>query len=232
MEASLRRDQGHLPQALNLHEDALALARPEEVGIILLNQSVSRKESGDPEGALQSLEQAAGIIDGERQPRLRTVLCFNRASSLCKLNRAEEAVPLVAEARRLAERLRNEIDLIKAMWLDANCLAGLGKRKEALIRLEQVRQELGDRGRPFDFALASLDVAELYWEEGRFSEIKALAASILEIFKAQEVHREAIAAVILFHEAAKKERVSMELVRKLQEFLAKASTNPKLRFEG
>jgi tetratricopeptide (TPR) repeat protein len=95
MEASLRRDQGHLPQALKLHEDALALARPEEVGIILLNQSVSRKESGDPEGALKSLEQASSVIDGERQPRLRTVLCFNRASSLCKLNRAEEAVPLV-----------------------------------------------------------------------------------------------------------------------------------------
>jgi hypothetical protein len=118
------------------------------------------------------------------------------------------------------------------MWLDANCLAGRGNREEALIRLEQVRHELGERRRPFDFALASLDVAELYWEEGRFSEIKVLAASILEIFKAQEVHREATAAVILFHEAAEKERVSVELVRKLQEFLTKARTNPKLRFDA
>jgi hypothetical protein len=59
-----------------------------------------------------------------------------------------------------------------------------------------------------------------------------LAAEILEIFKAQQVHREAIAAVILFQEAAGKERGTAGLVRQLQDFLAKAKSNPRLRFEG
>lgn len=230
MEASLRRDQGHLPQALKLHEDALTLARPEEVGIILLNQAVTRKESGNPEGALESLEKAAGNIDGERQPRLRWVLRFNQASSLCALDRASEALPLVEEVRCLAERLRNEIDLSRTLWLEAKCLEGIGQREEALTRLDQVRRAL--EAHPFDYALASLDVVVLYREEGRFSEIKALSGSILTIFRAQKVHREAIAAAILFHEAAEKERVSLELVRQLQKFLAKAQTNPKLQFDA
>jgi hypothetical protein len=51
-------------------------------------------------------------------------------------------------------------------------------------------------------------------------------------FKAQQVHREAVAAVILFQEAAGKERVTAELVRQLQDLLAKARSNPRLRFEG
>lgn len=49
MEASLRRDQRLFPGALKLHEDALTLARSQEVGIILMNQAVTRKESGDPD---------------------------------------------------------------------------------------------------------------------------------------------------------------------------------------
>jgi transcriptional regulator with XRE-family HTH domain len=230
MEASLRRDQGCIDLALKLHEEALSRARPEERGIVLMNQAVTRKEGNDPEGALKSLEKAAGLIDGERQPRHRWVLRFNQATSLCLLGRAGEALLLVAEIRRLAEQLRNKIDLTRTLWLEAKCLAGLERQEEALVRLEQVRSAL--EANPFDYALASLDVATLYREEGRFAEIKELAGSILEIFKAQEVHREALAAAILFHEAAEEERVSMELVRRLQEFLSKARTNPRLRFQA
>ncbi len=231
MEASLRRDQGLFPRALKLHEDALKLARPGEVGIILSNQAVTFKESGDPESALRSLDRAVKVVNGDRQPRLRSVLLYNRASSLIVLGRAKEAVPLIEEVRRLAEQLRNEIDLLKTLWLDANCLAGLGRSEEALVKLEQVRNDLVEQGQPFDYGLASLDVALLYRKEGRFPEIKALAAEILEIFKAQGVHREAIAALILFQEAAETERVTLELVYQLQNFLAKARNNPQLRFE-
>lgn len=230
MEASLRRDQGRIELALKLHQEALLLARNEERGIILMNQAVTLKEGDNPEGALQSLETAAGLIDAERHPRHRWVLRFNQATSLCVLDRAAEALLLVDEIRSLAERLRNGVDLTKTLWLEAKCLAGLGKRQDALILLKQVQSAL--KTNPFDYALASLDVAMLYREEGRFAEIKGLAGSILEIFKAQEVHREALAAVILFHEAAQEERVSVELVRRLQEFLDKARNNPRLRFES
>ncbi len=232
MEASFRRDQGHFPRALRLHEDALKLARPAEVGIILLNLAVSLKESGNPEGALLSLDRAAQVIDSARQPRHRWVLQFNRATSLLKLDRANAAAPLVEEAQQLAEQLGNEIDLIRTTWLAANCLAALGQREEALVKLEQVRQEFETREHPFDYGLASLDVALLYREEGRFPEIKILAAAILKIFTAQQVHREALAAVILFQEAAENERVTVEMVRKLQDFLAKAKGDPRRKGGG
>ncbi|HWM90981.1 MAG TPA: hypothetical protein VN493_09460 [Thermoanaerobaculia bacterium] len=231
MEASLRRDQRLFPRALKLHEDSLALARPEEVGVIRLNQGFTLNESGDHEGALRSLERAAQVIDGDRQPRLRFGLRFNQASTLCALMRAGEAVPLVEEVRGLAERLRNEIDLLKTLWLEGNCLAGLGQREAALAKLEQVRREFEGRQHPFDYALASLDVAVLYREQGRFPEIKVLADEMLEIFKAQQVHREAIGAVILFQEAAAKEQVTKELVRRLKAYLSKAEGNPKLAFD-
>jgi tetratricopeptide (TPR) repeat protein len=145
------------------------------------------------------------------------------------LGRAAEAAPIVEEVRELAERLNNEIDLIKTLWLEGNCAAGLGRSEEALAKLEQVRHEFAVRELPFDYALASLDVALLYREEGRFPEIRELAGEILEIFKALNVHREALGAVILLQEA-ENERVTVDLVRRLQDYLSKARSNPDLRF--
>ena len=231
MEASLRRAQGHFSKALELHDRARKLARPEEVGIILLNKGVTSQEKGDLETALETFEEAAEFIDGERQPRLRLGLRFNHSESLRRLGRAEEAALLVEEVSRLAEWLRDDVDLIKTMWLRANVDAGLGRRKEALAALEQVRRAFEVRKLPYDYALASLDAALLYREEGRFAEIQALAQEILKIFQAQQVHREAVAAVILFQEAAAKEGVTAELVMHLQVYLSKARKDSKLRFE-
>src|SRR6185436_4457790 len=231
-EASLRQAQRLFPRALELHDEALALARPEEVGHFLLNKAGTLQDDGRQEEALQTLEKAAQEIDGERQPRLRFGVQFNRASNLLLLDRAEQAAPIVAEVRKLAERLRNDTDLLRTLWLEGSCAAGLGRGEEGLAKLEQVRHGFEERGNPFDYALASLDVALFYRKEGRFAEIKALAAEILEIFKAQQVHREAIAAVMLFQDAAENETVTAEMVRRLKDYLSEARSNLQLHFEG
>jgi tetratricopeptide (TPR) repeat protein len=230
MEASLRRAQRLFPQALKLHDLALKVARPEEIGFILLNKSATLEQKGDFEASIDVLDEAAHIINGELQPRLRCVLRFNQAANLSRLGRAREAAEIVPEVRELAERLRNDLDLVRTLWLEGNVAAGLGRRESAVANLEQVRRAFEDRKLPYDYALASLDLALLYREEARFAEIQALAGEILVIFEAQGVHREAIAAVILFQEAAKKEQVTTELVRRLADYLRRAEREPGLRF--
>lgn len=222
MEASLRRAQRQFQRAMGLHAEALALARPEEKGSILLNMAGTSQQQGHHEESLRVLTRATDAIDGERQPRLRYGALFNRASNLLLLSRSEEAALLVPEVRLLADRLCNAIDGIRTTWLEANCETALGRRRAALAKLEEVRQAFADIPMPFDYALASLDAVLIYREEGCLPEIKALAAEMLAIFRAQKVHREAIAAVILFQEAAEKERVTQETVQGLKDLLGKA----------
>lgn len=232
MEASLRRAQRRFPQALKLHSDALAVARPDEKGTILLNTAGTLQQQGKHEEALRTLAKVAEAVDGERQPRLLYGALFNRASNLLLLGRAEEAAPLVPEVRRLADQLGNGIDAIRTTWLEASCDTGLGRREEALSKLQEVRQAFAEKPLPFDYALASLDAVLLYREENRFAEIQTLAAEILEFFKAQKVHREAIASMVLFQEAAEKQRVTEALVQRLKDYLAKARRGPGVRFGG
>jgi hypothetical protein len=80
----------------------------------------------------------------------------------------------------------------------------------------------------YDAALASLELAVLYLEDGRTPEVKRL---MYWIFKGQGVHQEALAALRLFHEAATREEATAELARRLIEYLAKSRSHPGLLFE-
>jgi len=230
LEASLCRDQRRFNDALKLHDQALEVAGPDQKGIILLNKAYTLEEKGDYEASLEVLQQAACEIDEQRQPRLLFGVRFNFAGNLVRLSRAQEAIPIVAEVRELAERLRNDLDLVRTQWLEGNAVAGLGRRDEAIVALDQVRHDFVERKLPFDHALASLDLAQVYLKEARLADVQELAAEMVEIFQALNVQREATAALILFRDAAGKEAVTEDLLQRLQEYLKKARINPKLRF--
>ena len=124
----------------------------------------------------------------------------------------------------------NELDLIRALWVEGGVAAGLGRREQALAALGQVRRYFNAHRIAYDAALASLELAILYLEEGRAGEVKRLAEEMYWIFKDQGVRQETSAALRLFYEAARKEEATAELARRLVEFLTKARHNPALRF--
>jgi len=95
-----------------------------------------------------------------------------------------------------------------------------------------VRRGFRARTIAYDFAEATLELAILYRGQGRTGEVKALAGQTLWIFRTQGVHHEAERALRLFCEAAEAERLTVELARRILEFLRQARHNPRLRFEG
>jgi hypothetical protein len=92
-------------------------------------------------------------------------------------------------------------------------IAGQGRTAAAQAGLEQVRRKFADLEMPYDAALASLDLAALWLNTGRTAEVKELAIEMEAIFRAKNIHREALAALVLFWEAAKREAATLELVR-------------------
>jgi transcriptional regulator with XRE-family HTH domain len=230
LNASLRRTQGRFMEALELHDQALARAKSNETGYILLNKSATLVESGDYESSIEALERAATSVQGE-QTRLLWVLRFNKAVNLVHLGRMEEAEPPLAEARELAVQLGNELDLTRVLWLEGRVACLCGDKTEAIAAFEQVRRVFLAREIAFDFALVSLELAVLYRELERTGEVKTLAQQMVWIFKAQGVHREALAALELFRQAAEQEELTVDLARRLVEYLTRARHDPQLRFE-
>jgi transcriptional regulator with XRE-family HTH domain len=230
LEASLRRAQRRFGESLDLLERALAVAPPGLAGVIVQKVAATLQQMGDHARAVETLQEAARQVDRRSEPRLYFALRFNLAANLGHLGRHEEAAELLPEVREMAVQLRNELDLIRVRWLEGRVAAGQGRRAEAAEALTQVRAEFAARGIGYDAALASLEMAVLYLEEGQTAEVKALAREMAPIFQAQGVHREALVALRLFCDAAEREAATLEMARRLVQYLERARLDPELRF--
>jgi len=212
LEASLRRAQRRFPEALKCLEKAFATCggEPAAAGHILLKKEHLFDAMGDTQGALAALEEAAPYVERSGDPRLLFALRFKTANNLCALKRFAEAEARLPAVRELAQ---GKLHLTRVRWLSARIAAGQGRVEEAMAELEQVRQEFGEL--PYEAALASLDLAVLYLQEGRTAEVKELAVAMVGIFEAKGIAREALAALTLFCEAAKQETATVALVRQV-----------------
>jgi len=232
LKASLRRYQGCFEEALDLLDQALqASGSKEACGRLRINKANTLELLGKFEQAVVELQQAENLIEGTQDPRLPWLVRFTLAVNLCKLGRYEEAGAMLPAVRELAVRLSNELDLVRVLWLEGRVLAGLRRLGEALPALEQVRRYFSAGQIAYDAALASLEVAVFYLEEKRPGEVKRLAEEMLWIFKSQGVHKEALAALRLFCETARREEATADLARRVVDYLVRARNNPGLRFE-
>jgi tetratricopeptide (TPR) repeat protein len=232
LEASLRRDQRDFGNALARLKRALTLAPQEEKGRILLKQASTFLEMGEAGRAVETLQEAAPLIDGKREPHRLYSLRFNLAAALSDLERYQDAEALVPKVRELAIALRKDLDMLRTVWLSARIDAGLGRTTAAEASFEQVRQEFRAREMDYDYALVTLDLAVLLLRQGRAAEVRTLAEEMVRIFSRQKIHREALAALTLFCEAATEEVATVALVHRLIAYLNRARTDPLLRFEA
>jgi tetratricopeptide (TPR) repeat protein/DNA-binding XRE family transcriptional regulator len=231
LEASWLRSQGEFERALALHDEARALAPSEAKGHAILNKSFTLEQMGEPEQALAMLSEAVPLVDGRDDPRLLSVLGFNTVVCLCRLGRYAEAEDALAQVAEMVLSLGNELDLVRTSWLRGRIDAGLGREVEAEAAFVQVRHAFRARKIVYDFAKATLELAILYRDQGRITEVKTLARQTFWIFKAQGVHEGAKEALRLFCDAAEAERLTVELARRILRYLERAQNNPLLRFE-
>lgn len=232
LKASLRRHQGRFKESLDLLKQALAASRSDETTIhLLLVKSATLEQMSDWQGAIEALKQARPLVEKQGSPRNLCVLEFNLCTCLRDAGRHAEAEELLPKVKQLTLELGNGLDLLRCRWLQGSIAAGLGKLVEAVADLEYVAGELVARAIAFDAAQACLDLSQLYLRQSRTAEVKRLARQMVAVFKAQGVHREALAAAILFQEAAEQERATVELARKLSDYLRRAQYAPDLRFE-
>lgn len=216
LEASLRKHQGKLAEALQLLERALATgAAGEARGRILLNKAFALEQGGFPEGAIAALRESAPLIDRAGDQRLQCVLRFNLIVNLCHLDRFAEASALLAEVRDLAIEGRRELDLVRVTWLEGRTTAGLGNRDEGAKAIEQVFRDFKHLGIEYDAGLAALELAALQIELGRPGEARELAEELVLGFQTQGVEQELFAALSLWAEAALREHATASAARAL-----------------
>ena len=226
LEASLRRDQRRFPEALALHDQAATCSQAR--GRILLNKAFTLEQMGQYGQSIETLRKAAPLVEHEGgPPRLRLALRFTLTANLCRLERHQEAWELLPQVRELATEV---LDLVRLRWLEGRVAAGLGDRAGALATLNEVRRAFLNHAKAYDIALVSLELAALLLEDGQTKQVQEIARELAPVFFAQGVHREVLAALKLFRDAAEQEAVTLDLTRRLVDYLHRARHDKELRF--
>jgi len=232
LRASLRLVQGRLEECLGLLDQALtADPSPTLAASILITKGRALEEKGDLAGTVAVFHEAEAQIERDRDPRLYLCVRQNLLDALSKADRFEEAAAFLPEVQRLSAQHASTLDRTRLKWIEGRIAAGQGDLARGIELLTTVRGALVSGEIGFDTALVSLELAGFYARKGNNAAVKTLAGHMAPIFQANVLHREALAAIAYFRQAADRKEVTAELTGKIALYLIRARHNPALRFE-
>ena len=217
-EAVLARELRHFQKAEELLNRSIGLytlvrAR-EKTAYPLLTLGLLYYDLGEPEKAIGVTRTALGLATSRVDKRLLMSASLNLATYLCETGDYAEAAETLQEDSDLRESTEAYFRL-RVSWIEAKIARGTRNLEEAERLFLAVREEFVIHRQGYDAAMVSLDLALVYLEQGRTGELLRLAEEMHALFTAEEVHREALAALLVFEEAARKEQITAEAIRKL-----------------
>jgi tetratricopeptide (TPR) repeat protein len=236
LRASLLSDQGWLEEAadlldsvIDIYEDVRDLHRK---GRALISKGVSLGNAGFPEEAIELIPEGLSLLDREVEPRLVLMARHNLIVFLNDSGRCVEALRQLERLRSCYRAFPEPYIEIRLFWLEGRIAAGLRHFEEAERALKEVRRRLLDSSLAYEAALATLDLANIYLEQGRRDEVRRLAEEMLPIFLSQDVHRHAIAALVVFQQAVEGDHVTPARIQEIASYLLRARKNPRLCFRA
>lgn len=235
VEASLRTSQRRTAEACALLEEIhrlyLDLGERHLAGRALISRGICLRAGGAPQEAVQSFQEGLALLDPDRDSQLAFVANQALLDAMVDCGEFRRAAELLLESGLRQAFASDPLNLLRLRWVEGKILAGLGKLARAEEVFSAVRDEFRDRGLEYDAALAGLDLAAVWLQQGLTSDVLSLAQGMLDTFRDLGIHREAVKALRFFHLACKEKVVTARLAYGVRSFLVQLQNEPKLRFE-
>jgi tetratricopeptide (TPR) repeat protein len=233
-EGTLRKDQRRFAEAEALLLRSVMLYRlagdPRGSVSPLVTLGILYYHRQDYRQALDTFQGAISQLLPETDPRFFCSVHHNLTLTLCELGDHHAAAEALETSRELYQACPDGHTQARLAWVEGKIASGFGHLARAEEAFLAVRRGFIEEGNGYDVAMVSLDLALVYAKQGRTAELKQLAEEMHAVFESQEIHREAHAALLLFHEAARAVGLTVERVDGFIRYFKKARVNPGLRF--
>jgi hypothetical protein len=202
------------------------LGETHAAGRALISKGIVAGYALASEESVRLLAQGLALIDAHRDPKLALAAVHSLISFLVEAGHLSLADRLLLESRPLYNAHAERLDVLKVLWLEGRIASGLGDEETAEMAYREVRAGYESVELPYDAALASLDLAAIWLQRGRTSEVKDLVDETVAIFRARNIRREAIAALLMLREALQKEQATVALLRTVASELQRLEREP------
>jgi tetratricopeptide (TPR) repeat protein len=187
--------------------DAQAAART------FISKGIASNYALNPEEALRFLSEGLRRIDPAQDPKLVLAGVHGLLWCLVDSGRAAEADRLLGDARALYEAHGERFEQLRRLWLEGRIAIQLEEDERAEESLQQVREGYREADIAFDVALVSLDLATLWLRQGRTNEIEEILDETIAIFRARNLQREALGALLMLRRAFETDQATAALLQ-------------------
>jgi tetratricopeptide (TPR) repeat protein len=186
---------------------------------------------GRIDDAIEAVSRVLASLAEVDNPRLYWMARFSHATYLTEAGLYDAASAELAAFRAASPELAGSYVKPRMQWVEGRIAFGLGELDQAERSFMAARRAYLAQESGINMALVSLDLALVYLHLRRPDKLSEIAEELALIFDANEVHREAAAALMLFQEAVRQETVNARYLDRLRRYLEAARHNPALQFE-
>jgi hypothetical protein len=198
-------------------------------GRVLIKRGILSGYANDPRGALALLVEGLELVDAERDPRLAIQAVHAILYNLVGCGRHRQARIHLWRSRSLLLRHGGRLAQLRLRWLEGQIHAGLGELGRAERELLATRRGFAAAGSPYNAALASLDLAAVWLQQGKTAQVRQLVEEMIATFRALRIAREAVAALLILRQACDRDEATLDRVRAVTMLLTELERQPQRR---
>ncbi len=165
--------------------------------------------------SLRVASEALSSISGDQEAQLALLALLHIGYVLDEMGETHRALVLLHTAARRFHQAAPPLTLLSFRWTVGRLTSALGRPFEAREALEPVWRDFLGRQMYFDAALCALDLALVYARLHLPDLQRQLAEDMLPVFLRLGVEQEALAAFLLYVDAAKQHRATAQLIAKV-----------------
>ncbi len=160
----------------------------------------------DPDRGIAQIEEGLQLINPVREPRLELCAQHGLAYCLTDADRPQEALAVLDRARALYKQFPDDWTQLRLHWIQGRIARGLEQYAEAVDILRQAQEEFRTRDLHMEFLMVSIDLAEAHVAAGEMTTAGRLLAEVTPLMTAWKLHRNALAAWLMFQKALEERR--------------------------
>ena len=222
--AALAFTEGRYDEAMAVQKKAVSLARKEGAddllaqSLILEGQALRRLEK--TERAMESLQEALDRLEDGGDVHLRGAALHCLAKCCLDSGDVATAADLLPVMLEAAESLEHRDLRMLGRGLEGLVARGEGRSREAEHAFADAIDAFSGDGNASRVALVSLDLADLYAEQGRTDEVVRVTSQLVPVLDRLKTDPEAVTAARLLEGALAEKSLSQDILRQARTVIA------------
>jgi tetratricopeptide (TPR) repeat protein len=221
LEASYMKDIGEFETAEAALEEALQHFQKagdgHQQGRVMLKMGEAIGHI-DPTRGLAHIKKALTLLDPKREPRLALCAEHDLAWYLNDSGQVEEALAVLDRARPLYHQFPDKWTQLRLHWLEGRIAYRIGEYAQAESIFRQIWEEFRVRNLNLELVLVSIDLAQALSGKGELTQAAQLAAECYSIMHKWSLHKDALAAWIVFQDALEEGVLRSNVFREMEQY--------------